>query len=251
MNKIIGLAMVLLMSVASFGQKKKDLIAEVAKLKGEATAMKTQLDQLKKSKELNLEDALHKFSYAFGVEIGSNLQTVGVDSLAYAIFSKALEDTFKGKEAMSAKDARTQVQNSIKEFQEREAKRLSEPGTLFLAENAKKEGVVTTESGLQYVVLEQGTGAKPTATDKVKVHYQGNLIDGEVFDSSIQRGEPVVFGVSQVISGWTEALQMMPVGSKWQVFIPQDLAYGPRGAGGSIPPYAALIFEVELLSIEK
>ncbi len=243
--------MVLFMSVASFGQKKKDLIAEVAKLKAEATEMKVQLNQIKKSREVNLEDTLHKFSYAFGVEIGSNLKTVGVDSLAYNVFAIALEDTFKGKEKISSEEARAEVQKSIQEIQEKKAKELSEAGELFLAENGKKPGIITTESGLQYEVLTAGNGEKPIASDKVKVHYEGKLIDGKVFDSSIKRGEPIIFAVSQVISGWTEALQLMPVGSKWRVYIPQNLAYGQRGAGGSIPPYAALIFDVELLSIEK
>ncbi len=243
--------MVLFMSVASFGQKKKDLIAEVAKLKAEATEMKVQLNQIKKSREVNLEDTLHKFSYAFGVEIGSNLKTVGVDSLAYNVFAIALEDTFKGKEKISSEEARAEVQKSIQEIQEKKAKELSEAGELFLTENGKKPGIITTESGLQYEVLTAGNGEKPIASDKVKVHYEGKLIDGKVFDSSIKRGEPIIFAVSQVISGWTEALQLMPVGSKWRVYIPQNLAYGQRGAGGSIPPYAALIFDVELLSIEK
>ncbi|WP_366511956.1 FKBP-type peptidyl-prolyl cis-trans isomerase [Maribacter sp.] len=213
--------------------------------------MKAQLNQINKSREVNLEDDLHKFSYAFGVEIGSNLKTVGVDSLAYNVFATALEETFSGKERISAEEARTVVQKSIQEIQEREAKELSEAGELFLAENEKKPGIVSTASGLQYEVLTLGNGEKPIASDKVKVHYEGKLIDGKVFDSSVERGEPVVFGVSQVIAGWTEALQLMQVGSKWRVYIPQDLAYGQRGAGGSIPPYAALIFDVELLSIEK
>lgn len=251
MKKLVVVAVALFMGVASYGQKKKDLIKEVAALKAEAMEMKSELNQIKKSKEINLEDSLHKFSYAFGVEIGSNLKTVGVDSLAYNVFAIALEEALKGKERISTQDARTEVQKSIQEIQEREAKRLSEAGELFLAENSKKSRIVTTESGLQYEVLTAGKGEIPIASDQVKVHYEGKLIDGEVFDSSVSRGEPVVFGVSQVIAGWTEALQLMPVGSKWRVYIPQDLAYGQRGAGGSIPPYAALIFDVELLSIEK
>lgn len=126
-----------------------------------------------------------------------------------------------------------------------------EDGEKFLAENAKREGVVTTESGLQYEIITLGKGAKPAATDKVKVHYEGTLIDGTVFDSSIQRGEPITFGLNQVIKGWTEGVQLMPVGSKFRFYIPYDLAYGERGAGEQIPPYAALIFDVELLDIEK
>ena len=125
------------------------------------------------------------------------------------------------------------------------------PGQKFLEENAKKEGVITTASGLQYKIIKEGNGPIPTSTDKVKVHYEGRLIDGTVFDSSIERGEPIVFGVTQVIPGWTEALQLMPVGSEYEVYIPYNLGYGERGAGQSIPPYAALVFQVQLLGIEK
>jgi FKBP-type peptidyl-prolyl cis-trans isomerase FklB len=127
----------------------------------------------------------------------------------------------------------------------------SDPGTAFLAENAKKDGVITTASGLQYKVIKSGTGGSPKLTDTVKVHYQGTLIDGTVFDSSIQRGQPVSFPVGQVIPGWVEALQMMKVGDKWQLFIPARLAYGDQSPSPAIPPNSVLIFEVELLGIEK
>ena len=251
MKNFILVAILLLVGGNSYAQKKKDLIAEVAKLKTEASDLKSQLQEIKKSKSVKLEDSLHKFSYTFGVEIGSNLKALGIDSLAYTIFAVALEDAINGKEKITSQEARYEVQNTIQEIQERKAKELSKAGELFLAENAKRTGIVTTESGLQYEVIKEGNGAKPVATDKVKVHYEGKLIDGKVFDSSIERGEPVVFGVSQVIPGWTEALQLMPAGSKWKVFIPQDIAYGQRGAGASIPPYSALIFDIELISIEK
>lgn len=125
-----------------------------------------------------------------------------------------------------------------------------ESGRAFLEENKKKENVVTLDSGLQYEILTKGTGAIPKATDSVKCHYHGTLLDGTVFDSSVQRGQPAVFGVNQVIKGWVEALQLMPVGSKWKLYIPSELAYGEQGAGGSIEPNTALIFEVELLGIE-
>ena len=127
----------------------------------------------------------------------------------------------------------------------------SDPGAVFLAENAKKEGVTTTSSGLQYKVLQSGTGESPKLTDTVKVHYQGTLIDGTVFDSSIQRGQPVSFPVNRVIPGWIEALQLMKVGDKWQLFVPAELAYGDRSPGPTIPPKSVLIFEVDLLGIEK
>ena len=137
------------------------------------------------------------------------------------------------------------------EFVMNASKKAKEEGEKFLAENAKRAEVKTTPSGLQYEVLEATLGQKPSATDKVRVHYEGTLIDGTVFDSSYKRGESITFGLNQVIKGWTEGLQLMSVGSKYKLYIPYDLAYGAQGAGGSIPPYAALIFTVELLGIEK
>lgn len=236
----------------SFGQKKKDLIKEVAQLKAQAIEMRAELSAIAKANELDLKDSLQNFSYAFGTSIGNNLKTIGFDSISYTAFSSALEDAIKGEEKMSIQEAQKRIKTTIKGKQKEIAKVQSKEGELFLADNGKRPEVVTTESGLQYEILNQGDGAIPASTDKVKVHYTGTLINGKVFDSSIERGEPTTFGVTQVISGWTEALLLMPVGSKWKVFIPQDLAYGPRGAGGGeIPPYAALIFEMELLGIQE
>lgn len=251
MQKSIFVLGAILFGFTSFGQKKKDLIEEVARLKANVVEMQSQLDAIAKAKELDLQDSLQSFSYAFGTSIGNNLKTVGFDSLSYNAFSTALEDALKGKEKMAIQDAQMLIKTTIQSKQAEIAKAQSAEGERFLAENGNRPEVVTTESGLQYEIINQGKGAIPTETDKVKVHYTGTLIDGKVFDSSIPRGEPTTFGVTQVISGWTEALLLMPVGSKWRVFIPQDLAYGPRGAGGGeIPPYAALIFEMELLGIE-
>lgn len=252
MKHSIVILAVFLIGFNSFGQKKKDLIKEVAQLKAKAVEMQAQLNEITKAKALNLQDSLQNFSYAFGTSIGNNLKTVGFDSLSYNAFSIALQDALKGEEKIPIQEAQRLVQTTIQEKQEEIAKMQSAEGERFLTENGKRSEVVATESGLQYEITNQGVGAIPKATDKVKVHYTGTLINGEVFDSSIERGEPTTFGVSQVINGWTEALLLMPVGSKWKVFIPQDLAYGPRGAGGgTIPPYAALIFEMELLGIEK
>ena len=139
--------------------------------------------------------------------------------------------------------------SEIESKQQAAGKEQKSAGEKFLAENAKKAGVITTASGLQYEILKEGRGQKPTATDKVKVHYHGTLLDGTVFDSSVKRNTPASFGVNQVIKGWVEALQLMPVGSKWKLYIPQELAYGAHGAGETIRPYSALIFEVELLEI--
>ncbi|MFT6933755.1 MAG: FKBP-type peptidyl-prolyl cis-trans isomerase FklB [Maribacter sp.] len=252
MKKSIVVIATLLFGVASYGQKKKDLIKEVVLLKAQAVEMKAQLNDTAKAKELNLQDSLQKFSYAFGTSIGNNLKVVGFDSLSYNAFSMALEDALKGEEKIPVQEAQMLIKSTIQGKQEEIAKEQSAEGERFLVENGKRPEVVTTESGLQYEIINKGDGAIPTATDKVKVHYTGTLIEGTVFDSSIERGEPTSFGVSQVISGWTEALLLMPVGSKWNVFIPQGLAYGPRGAGGGeIPPYAALIFQMELLAIEE
>lgn len=252
MKKSIVIAAAFLMTFISFGQKKKDLINQVAKLKTQAAQMQAKLDKIKKAKEVDLEDDLQNFSYAFGVSIGNNLKTVGFDSLSYNAFAVALEDVMKGKEKMTLKVAQNKVQTTITELQEKEAKEKSAEGEQFLAENGKRPEVITTESGLQYEILNKGEGVLPIATDKVKVHYTGMLIGGKVFDSSVERGEPMTFGVTQVIKGWQEALQLMPIGSKWKVFIPQDLAYGQRGTGsGTIPAYSALVFEMELLEIVK
>ena len=150
---------------------------------------------------------------------------------------------------ISYQEAQTIINEFFQALQAKVSEAAKQAGTAFLAENAKREGVVTLESGLQYEVVTEGNGATPSAADQVKVHYHGSLIDGTVFDSSVQRGEPATFGVTQVISGWVEALQLMPVGSKWRLFIPSDLAYGAQGAGQHIAPYSTLVFEVELLEI--
>ena len=248
--KSIVITAAFLMTIVSFGQKKKNLINQVEKLKTQTAHLQANLDKIEKAKELNLEDELQYFSYSFGVTIANNLKAVGFDSLAYNAIAIAMEDAMKGKEKILPTDAQIKVQNTITDLQKRKAKEKSAEGELFLTENGKRSEVITTESGLQYEILNQGNGALPTAEDKVKVHYTGMFIGGEVFDSSVERGEPTTFGVTQVIKGWQEALQLMPVGSKWKIFIPQNLAYGERGAGGgSIPAYATLIFEMELLEI--
>ncbi len=252
MKKSIVITAAFLITFTSFGQKKKDLINQVAKLKIQVSQMQAKLAEIEKAKEVNLEDELQNFSYAFGVSVGNNLKTVGFDSLSYISLSTALEDVMKGKEKISLKEAKNKVQTTITELQEKKAKENSAEGEQFLVENGKRSEVITTDSGLQYEILSEGDGAIAIATDKVKVHYTGMLIDGKVFDSSVERGKPETFGVTQVIKGWQEALQLMPIGSKWKVFIPQDLAYGQRGGGGGvIPPYSALVFEMELLEIVK
>ena len=183
--------------------------------------------------------------------MGSNLKSQGFDEINAEVFAEAMaaaiDETPPQAELQEANAVVSKYLTQKKETQYQDVK---QKGEEFLAKNAKREEVKVTDSGLQYEVMEMGDGPIPEATDKVKVHYHGTLIDGTVFDSSIQRGEPISFPVTGVIQGWQEALQMMPVGSKWKLYIPYELAYGERGAGQDIKPYSALIFEVELLDIE-
>ncbi len=203
-----------------------------------------------KSQEMTQEQ---KVSYALGANIGENFKTTGIE-LIYDTFLQGVQDGMNGANKLSQNEMQAifnQLNEELQKRQQAEVEVEKEKGRAFLAENGKKEGVITTPSGLQYKVITMGTGAKPTATDKVKVHYHGTTIDGEVFDSSVQRGEPISFPLNQVIKGWTEGVQLMPIGSKFIFYIPSDLAYGDRGAGPSIKPGATLIFEVELFDIEK
>ena len=196
-------------------------------------------------------------SYALGLGIGSQLKSMGAESLNIDDFAQAIKDVLNDSELkISMADSQKIVQ---KFFQEQEAKqraamaetgkKLKAEGEAYLAENAKKDGVITTASGLQYTVLKEGTGKSPKATDTVVCHYEGFLTNGTVFDSSIQRGEPASFPLNGVIAGWTEGLQLMKEGGKTRFFIPYNLAYGEAGAAGAIPPYAALIFDVELIEV--
>ena len=192
-------------------------------------------------------------SYALGVRIAQNIKDQGFDKLDPSLISKGINDVFNGK-AIILPDGL--LDKCIGEFQQKvsseKASKSKLEGQKFLAENAKRKGVVTTKSGLQYEVIKNGTDTvKPSLHDKVKCHYHGTLINGTVFDSSVDRGEPISFDVSGVISGWTEALQLMTVGSKWKLYIPSELAYGDRQMGASIPAGSTLIFEVEILAIEK
>ncbi|MCC6726200.1 MAG: FKBP-type peptidyl-prolyl cis-trans isomerase [Saprospiraceae bacterium] len=184
-------------------------------------------------------------SYAMCVVKGQNLNKQNMTNIDYAMFDKALQAAVAGKETKMDFNTANKL---VTEYQVREKQAV---GKKFLEENGKRKGVVTLPSGLQYEVLVEGAGEMPKTTDKVKVHYTGTLIDGTVFDSSVKRGEPIVFPVTGVIKGWVEALQLMKTGSKWKLFIPYNLAYGERGAGANIGPYSTLIFEVELISIEK
>ena len=200
---------------------------------------------------------MDKLSYALGLGIGQQLAQMGAEGISAEDFAAAIKDVLEGNELkVSHREAQTIVQDYFqKQEQKLQAQRAEagkthkEAGEKYLAENAKKDGVITLPSGLQYQVLKEGNGKKPTAKDTVMCHYEGFLIDGTVFDSSIQRGEPATFPLQQVIAGWTEGLQLMQEGAKYRFFIPYRLAYGEGGAGNSIPPFAALIFDVELIQV--
>lgn len=234
--------------------KKLSILAVIA-----VTAVSIFATSCSSRQSANLSKGIDSASYAIGLANGNafkqNLSTFpGKDPINVEALLAGFSEALRGDSAamkMTVEEAQTYIQTYVTELQERESSEEKEAGDKFLAENKGKAGVITTESGLQYQVEVEGTGPRPTDTDQVKVHYTGTLLDGTKFDSSIDRGEPTVFGVTQVIPGWTEGLKLMPVGSKYIFWIPSDLAYGVRGAGNDIKPNAALKFEVELLEIIK
>lgn len=193
---------------------------------------------------------MDKISYALGVSLGNNLKNSGFEGLDYQKLADGIRHVIqKEKLEMSIQEAQAIINDYFQQLQEKAFEQNIKEGKNFLVENAKRAEVKTTASGLQYEIIKEGKGQTPAASDRVKVHYHGTLINGNVFDSSVNRGEPATFGVTQVIQGWVEALQLMPVGSKWKLYIPSELAYGAQGAGQSIAPHTTLIFDVELLDI--
>lgn len=203
-----------------------------------------------------LTNATDSLSYAIGVDLGggmdAQLKQIFGDDINKELLIKAFSEAFLGTPTlMESGDVGPYIQQTMAKSQEKKAAEATKKNEEFLAANAKDKDVETLPSGLQYKVLKEGTGAKPAATDQVKVHYEGRLVDGTVFDSSIERGEPITFPLNGVIAGWTEGLQLMSIGSKYRLFIPHHLGYGERGAGQQIPPFATLIFDVELLDIIK
>lgn len=197
-----------------------------------------------------LTNEMDSFSYALGMNIASSFKGAGITELNFDIFKEAIKHVLVDNHVnFDGETANAIVNNYVAKIKAEEAAKQSIAGTEFLAKNATKPGVITLPSGLQYKVIKQGTGPKPVDGQKVTTHYKGTLIDGKVFDSSYDRGQPTSFGVNQVIPGWTEALKLMPVGSKWELYIPYNLAYGERAMGANIPAYSTLIFEVELLEI--
>lgn len=236
-NKIV-IGIFILLPLIGFSQKKQKTKSS-SKMTTETTTgeFKTEIDSV---------------SYSLGVNIGSNLKKQGFDSLNVEMFSKALKDIYSnGAVKIDEKQAEAILMEYFQALQSKKQEGNVKAGEKFLEENKKKPGVITTPSGLQYTILKEGNGPKPTTNDMVTTHYHGTLIDGTVFDSSVDRGQPATFPVNGVIPGWVEALPMMSVGSKWRLFIPSNLAYGERGAGKDIGPNSTLIFDVELISIGK
>jgi FKBP-type peptidyl-prolyl cis-trans isomerase FklB len=234
----------------------KPKTAASAAAKPSTTAKKTTPGAKSGAPAVALKTQKDKFSYALGMNLGTSLQkqSVPVDP---AILARGLRDALAGKTQMTDDEARaaimavqTEMRKKMEDSRQAAGAGNKKEGDAFLAANKAKEGVTTLPSGLQYKILTAGTGPKPTATDSVVCNYRGTLINGKEFDSSYKRGQPATFPVNGVIKGWTEALQLMPVGSKWQLFVPADLAYGDRGAGADIGPGSTLIFEVELMSIQ-
>ena len=193
---------------------------------------------------------MEKISYALGLGIGQQLKSMNIENFDIKEFSRSFEDVLAGRDTdMTAREAQVMLSEYFQKKEKQQAEENIAKGKAYLEENGKREGVITTKSGLQYEVLTEGTGKSPKATDKVRCHYEGRLTDGSVFDSSYQRGEPADFGLNQVIAGWTEGVQLMKEGAKYRFHIPYLLGYGERGAGASIPPYATLVFDVELIKV--
>jgi len=198
-----------------------------------------------------LRNGLDSLSYAIGVNIGTNMKMQGIETMNYVTLNKGISDALKGnKPLMDENQCNMTIQQKLQEFMSKKSGAVKEEGRKYLENNKKQPGVVVLPSGIQYKIITQGTGVKPTLEDTIKVHYKGTTLDGNIFDDSYSRGEPIEFPLGGLIEGWKQTLVLMPVGSKWQLFIPSEYAYGDRGAGASIPGGATLIFELELLDVK-
>jgi len=249
MKNLALTSILIVVNSIAFAQSKKEIQSQVNQLKVESQNLKKEMEGLK-NPVLQLTDKHTKASYGLGVLVASNIKAQGGDSLSLDVIVAAIKDVFNNKTLLiQQQECSSIVQQYMQEASKLKSMKAREEGQRFLLENKTKPGVTTTASGLQYQVLTVGKGKKPTTNDQVTVHYTGKLLDGTEFDSSVRRGSPATFGVTQVIAGWTEALQLMREGDKWVLFIPENLAYGDRGAGSQIPPYATLVFEIELIKI--
>lgn len=249
MKNFIATSILIVVNAFVFAQSKKELQSQVIQLKGETQNLKKEIEELKKP-ATRLTDKHKKASYGLGVLIASNVKAQGGDSLSLDVMIAGIKDVFENKQLlMPQQECSNTVQQYMQEASMLKSLKAREEGKRFLAENKTKPGVITTASGLQYQVITAGQGKMPTTNDKVTVHYTGKLLDGTVFDSSVQRGSPATFGVTQVIAGWVEALQLMHEGDKWILFIPEEIGYGDRGNGPQIPPYSTLVFELELIKV--
>lgn len=223
-----------------------------AQTKKTSTIKNTNASKNFRSSLPTIKNSTDSFSYAIGFEAASYYKTQGAKSINSELIKKAFEDVFKNKKTLlTPEQCSMTIQQKLMAYMTNKSTIIKEEGKKFLAENKKRSGVIELPSGLQYEIIKQGTGPKPKATDTVKAHYSGSLINGQEFDNSYKRGQPLEIPVGGVIQGWVQALQLMPVGSKWKLFIPSDLGYGDRGAGGAIPGGSALIFEIELIEIVK
>lgn len=204
------------------------------------------------SHQVKLDNELDSVSYSLGLNVAKNIKNQGMDKINSDALVRAFQDVFNGKPTLVNDETSSRVLNIyFQNLQAVKTEKDKKAGQTFLDQNKIKAGVISLPSGLQYTILKAGNGQKPKLTDHVTVHYSGTTIDGKEFDSSVKRGKPVTFAVNEVIPGWQEALQLMPAGSKWRIFVPSDLAYGTRGSAPVIGPYATLIFEIELISVEK
>ena len=227
------------------------LMAQTSRKPATKTTTKAPVKTTTTASTVSMKSPLDSFSYALGLSIANFYKEQGVKNINNALVMKALNDSKMGKPLLNDAQINNCIVGYMQTVSSEKAAGNKKEGEAFLAENKRKEGVVTLPSGLQYQVMKEGSGPKPTLNDRVKVHYHGTLLDGFIFDSSVDRGEPIELGVSGVIPGWTEALMLMPVGSKWKLFIPSSLAYGDNQAGKDIKPGSTLVFEVELIEIVK
>jgi len=257
MKKIVLLLWAFCAASMLQAQSKKALRAQVASLQEEVATLEASLDSMESlaaKAQLNMEEESHKLSYALGLSVASGMKRQNniLDSLNLDVFAQAFSDTQEGAPAMNDMEAVNYLNQYFSAIEKAKSAEKIAAQEQFFEKNSQREGVVTLDNGMQYEVLTKGEGgAKPNISSEVTVHYTGMLADGTVFDSSIERGEPATFRLGQVIKGWQEALQLMSKGDKWKIYIPYELGYGERGAGQDIPPYAPLVFEVELLDFKE